>query len=51
VAGAVGAVLVALIDEAETGKGEQFVDLGDEFGAACDKAGKATGGDGASVWA
>jgi HD superfamily phosphodiesterase len=47
--GAVESVLVALVDKAEAGEGEQIVDLADVVGAAGDEACEATGGDGASV--
>ena len=45
------AVEIALVDDAQAGEGEAFVDLADEFGTAGDKAGKAAGSDGASVGA
>jgi hypothetical protein len=42
-------VLVTLVDEAETGEGEQFVDVTDEFRTARDEACEASGGDSAGI--
>jgi len=49
--GAVVVILIALVDDAEAGEGEAFVDLADEFGAGGDEACEATSCDGAGVWA